>query len=226
MRCTNQGYDYDEEDIQWSCTADLPSEFKLGATDVICEGYRNADDKWILKGSCGVEYRLLLTEKGKERHGSWRQSTFSQKDGNESDRSQAAGIVFMILFIGILFIIAIAIARGNDANTRRPGGGTGGGGDDNNDPPPPYDWQPSDQKEKPRSGPGFWTGAAAGGALGGAAGYALGRSQNQRQYDRQYEPGPSFSHHDDDYDSGSYRGPSRSFSPGRQNTGFGSTRRR
>lgn len=69
MRCTNQGYDYDIEDVQWTCTADLPAEFKLGATDVICEGYRNADDKWVLKGSCGVEYRLLLTEAGEKRFG-------------------------------------------------------------------------------------------------------------------------------------------------------------
>ncbi|GKZ39419.1 hypothetical protein AbraIFM66950_000270, partial [Aspergillus brasiliensis] len=72
MRCTNEGYDYDEEDVQWTCTASLPPELKLGATDVICEGYRNADDKWILKGSCGVEYRLLLTEFGEERFGHMR----------------------------------------------------------------------------------------------------------------------------------------------------------
>ncbi|KAH2464146.1 hypothetical protein KXW56_005997, partial [Aspergillus fumigatus] len=69
MRCTNAGYDYDEEDVQWTCTAQLPEEFMLGATDVICEGYRNADDKWVLKGSCGVEYRLLLTERGESRFG-------------------------------------------------------------------------------------------------------------------------------------------------------------
>ncbi|KAJ6151039.1 hypothetical protein N7470_007633 [Penicillium chermesinum] len=45
MRCTNDGYGYDEEDVQWTCKAPLPPEFKLGSTDVICEGYRNADDK-------------------------------------------------------------------------------------------------------------------------------------------------------------------------------------
>ncbi|GAB1197380.1 hypothetical protein APSETT444_006673 [Aspergillus pseudonomiae] len=69
MRCTNAGYDYDEEDVQWTCTASLPQEFKLGSTDVVCEGYRNADDKWVLKGSCGVEYRLLLTELGERKFG-------------------------------------------------------------------------------------------------------------------------------------------------------------
>ncbi|PMD36952.1 DUF1183-domain-containing protein, partial [Hyaloscypha variabilis F] len=58
MRCSNQGSAYNSEDVEWSCTASLPAEFKLGSTDVICEGYRNADDEYVLKGSCGVEYRL------------------------------------------------------------------------------------------------------------------------------------------------------------------------
>src|SRR5699024_80207 len=70
IRCVNGGYDYDEEDVQWTCTASLPTEFKLGSTDVVCEGYRDSDDKWVLKGSCAVEYRMLLTELGEERFGS------------------------------------------------------------------------------------------------------------------------------------------------------------
>lgn len=40
MRCTNQGASYGGEDIEWSCTASLPEEFKLGSTEVTCEGYR------------------------------------------------------------------------------------------------------------------------------------------------------------------------------------------
>ncbi|KAL9061876.1 MAG: hypothetical protein Q9206_000214 [Seirophora lacunosa] len=59
MRCKNQGADYEDENIQWTCTASLPSEFKLGTTDVICEGYESSSDPYVLKGSCGVEYRLL-----------------------------------------------------------------------------------------------------------------------------------------------------------------------
>lgn len=31
MRCENKGAGYDAEDIQWSCTVQLPEEFKLGA---------------------------------------------------------------------------------------------------------------------------------------------------------------------------------------------------
>lgn len=87
MRCTNLGSDYGEgEDVSWSCTADVPKFFKLGSTDVLCEGYASADDPYILKGiylsilsilrrsneigSCGVEYRLALTDAGYEKYGS------------------------------------------------------------------------------------------------------------------------------------------------------------
>ncbi|TVY85716.1 Store-operated calcium entry-associated regulatory factor, partial [Lachnellula willkommii] len=69
MRCTNAGADYNTEDIQWSCSASVPADFKLGATDVICEGYSSPDDDYVLKGSCGVEYRLLYTEAGEEKYG-------------------------------------------------------------------------------------------------------------------------------------------------------------
>ena len=78
MQCKNMGGSYGSEDIQWSCTAELPSEFKLGRTEVVCEGYSSPDDPYILKGlsiallralmvgSCGVEYTLYLTPKGRD----------------------------------------------------------------------------------------------------------------------------------------------------------------
>ncbi|KAF8852467.1 DUF1183-domain-containing protein, partial [Acephala macrosclerotiorum] len=51
LRCTNQGASYGDEDIEWSCTASMPEEFKLGSTEVICEGYSSPGDPYILKGS-------------------------------------------------------------------------------------------------------------------------------------------------------------------------------
>jgi hypothetical protein len=77
MQCRNMGGSYgDMQDIQWSCTAEVPEEFKLGRTEVVCEGYSSPDDVYILKGittrsplmtgSCAVEYTLHLTPKGKE----------------------------------------------------------------------------------------------------------------------------------------------------------------
>jgi hypothetical protein len=64
MRCKNSGSEYDAEDISWTCQASLPPEFKLGSTDVICEGYDSPEDPFVLKGSCAVEYRLVLTPMG------------------------------------------------------------------------------------------------------------------------------------------------------------------
>lgn len=69
MRCKNTGSSYTSEDIQWTCQANLPPEFKLGSTEVVCEGFDSPEDEWVLKGSCGVEYRLVLTALGEEKYG-------------------------------------------------------------------------------------------------------------------------------------------------------------
>lgn len=92
MRCTNSGSDYEANDVQWTCRAELPEEFKLGSTDVICEGYDSAEDPYVLKGSCGVEYRLVLTGKGEERFGIPEESKFS--------RSNIERILFFMFFAG------------------------------------------------------------------------------------------------------------------------------
>ncbi|KAH9216486.1 hypothetical protein DL95DRAFT_445265 [Leptodontidium sp. 2 PMI_412] len=116
MRCTNQGSSYNEEDIEWSCTADMPEDFKLGSTEVTCEGYASRDDPYILKGSCGVEYRLLLTEQGEERFGksgsSWTGSGDGAGgskfggDGEEGVGAEVDGVlvavIHMILLLHIL----------------------------------------------------------------------------------------------------------------------------
>ncbi|CCJ28097.1 unnamed protein product [Pneumocystis jirovecii] len=65
IQCKNMGGDYDSEDIQWSCSSILPSYYRLGRTDVVCEGYDGSNSKYVLKGSCFVEYTLHLTEEGR-----------------------------------------------------------------------------------------------------------------------------------------------------------------
>lgn len=54
MQCRNMGSD--GRDVQWRCEADLDDKVRLGAVEVLCEGYKYPDDPFILKGSCGVEY--------------------------------------------------------------------------------------------------------------------------------------------------------------------------
>ncbi|CAI6333426.1 unnamed protein product [Periconia digitata] len=249
LRCKNAGADYDEEAVQWTCTASLPEEFKLGSTDVICEGYDYPDDPYILKGSCGVEYRLVLTDKGEEKYGKRKGGWWGDDDhdrGKEDHEKtmgdRIVGAVFWMIFIGVaLWIVYNAFlgwANGptaGGAGGARPGWGGGGGGGwgGNDDPPPPYDWNP-DSRSSPynkRSSyggtqgwrPGFWSGAAG----GAAAGYAAGTWGNNRQ---QNNSGSRWGGGGGGWGNG--EGSSRSssgssFSSTRhESTGFGSTSRR
>lgn len=230
MRCRNEGFDYDdEEDVQWTCTADLPPEFKLGSTDVVCEGYRGPEDRWVLKGSCGVEYRLLLTEKGEERFG---------RSARGRSRSGWRDVVGEMLFFGVMALTAGVILvsmlracfgrRVRPGQRRRWGGFWGGGGGDDGygyppGPPPPYSSHSSSWfSTSPAQGwrPGFWSGALGGGSLG----YELGR--RSRGYDGFADRRPA-RRFNDRYDPGEGSSGSRpTFSSTGSSTGFGSTRRR
>ncbi|PQE13075.1 DUF1183 domain protein [Rutstroemia sp. NJR-2017a BBW] len=202
MRCVNQGSDYSSEDIQWSCSANIPEEFKLGSTEVICEGYDSKDDDYVLKGSCAVEYRLLLTTLGEEKYGKNSMWQNYQQGPNPQG------------------------PRRNPGFGGGWGGGGGGGADDPYDPPPPY---PGTGKRYTRNSgaadqawrPGFWSGAAA----GAAGGYFAGNRAANRQQNR----GNSWGGGGGGSGWGSSSSPS---SPGsgssntRSSTGFGSTSRR
>jgi len=103
MRCTNAGSDYSDEDVQWTCQASLPSEFKLGSTDVVCEGYASAEDPYVLKGSCGVEYRLILTEAGERKYGhryDYGQEEYGGGKGKGGLAEKLFGFVFWAIFLG------------------------------------------------------------------------------------------------------------------------------
>ncbi|CAK7263415.1 hypothetical protein SEPCBS119000_000477 [Sporothrix epigloea] len=245
MRCTNQGTGYDEEDVQWSCTASLPPELKLGSTEVVCEGYSSAQDPYVLKGSCAVEYKLLLTDFGEQRY----------PDLANESRSLAKGAglfawAFWAVFGAVvLWILYSAFwgARDADGNPRRNwpgggfwgGGGGGGGGDDpgfgpGNDPPPPYpghklwdDVQPQQPQQPQQQGwrPGFWTGAAA-----GAAAAHLAANRNNNRNNSRGSNNNNYGYGGDGGRSGSSSASSSSSSSvssaRRQNTGFGGTQRR
>ncbi len=254
MRCKNEGADYDENNIQWACSASLPEEFKLGSTDVICEGYESSDDPYVLKGSCGVEYRLLLTEKGEMKYGITNEDDLWTSFRTKSRWEKLGTFVFWLIFggvVGAMILSAFGCLGGRrgapGAGGNRPGwgGGGGGGGGFNDDPPPPYsDYQPSPKRSTTSSSsrygqtggngpwrPGFWTGAGA----GAAAGYALGnRGRNQNSGglfgagSTTTNSGGLFGGLRDNAGEGSSRSSSGpSFSSSRhESTGFGSTSRR
>lgn len=243
MRCKNAGSDYDDENIQWTCTASLPEEFKLGSTDVICEGYDGPQDPYVLKGSCGVEYRLLLTKKGEEKYG----GGGGVFDGFKPGGFDPAALLFWAVFLGVAgwIIYSIWLSWQGAPAARRPprngnfwgggwgggGGGGGGGGNDPLDPPPPY---PGKQHTTTPAAegwrPGFWSGA-----LGGAAaGYMAGNRGNRQQETPRGGGGFFGGGNNNNYGSGWGAGsgsPSRSSSGSSagsryESTGFGSTSRR
>lgn len=240
MRCTNQGADYSKEDIQWSCTASLPAEFKLGSTEVICEGYDSADDPRVLKGSCGVEYRLVFTEKGEERYGSggWFSSSSSfPGKGYEGKSTDWSGYLFSLIFVGVLIWIIYSMYAGyrNPGAGRRPaprGGGWGGGWGGGDDPPPPYPGTspyPGKRYEGQEGWrPGFWSGVLGGAAAGYMAGNRGNRQQTQPEPPRSGQWFGGGGRSSGGYTgSGSSGNSSSSGSSARyESTGFGSTSRR
>jgi len=244
LRCTNAGPGYNTEDIEWSCTANLPKEFKLGSTDVACEGYASKDDEFVLKGSCGVEYRLLYTDAGEERYGNkgwWSSSPTKEKSLNDDEGSTIGSWLFMLAFVGVLAWIVYSAYRAAPAGRARGpgragggwgngwGGGGGGGGDDGWDPPPPYPGKRTAYGAQQQEGwrPGFWTGA-----LGGAAaGYAAGRRGQRQQEPVIPQRGGGWFGGGGSGSSNYFAAPTRSGSSSsssarHESTGFGSTSRR
>lgn len=220
LRCKNQGSSYDLENIEWSCTANLPIEFKLGSTDVSCEGFANRHDKYVLKGSCGVEYRLLLTDIGEEKFGKQIWQHYGEK--GTFPRTLFALIFFAIL-AWILYSIFKALAIGNWH--RNFGNFWGGGGNDGGDPwdsAHPYNnrWF-TRRRQQTGWTPGFWSGALGGAAAGFLAGNRGGRRENQFAERTQC----STSNHGTSY-AVPTPGSSNNSTARHKSTGFGSTSRR
>ncbi|XP_056136033.1 store-operated calcium entry-associated regulatory factor isoform X2 [Lampris incognitus] len=65
VQCQNKGWD--GVDVQWECRTDMDNAYRFGHIELNCEGYSHPDDSYVLKGSCGLEYTLELTEEGKKR---------------------------------------------------------------------------------------------------------------------------------------------------------------
>ncbi|XP_041839717.1 store-operated calcium entry-associated regulatory factor isoform X2 [Melanotaenia boesemani] len=67
VQCLNRGWD--GVDVQWECKTDMDNSYRFGQIEVSCEGYNHPADAYVLKGSCGLEYTLELTEEGQRRTG-------------------------------------------------------------------------------------------------------------------------------------------------------------
>ena len=117
---------------------------------MICEGYESPEDPFVLKGSCGVEYRLVLTESGEERYGVVEEAKgFGGAKGEWFSRvvfwlffacefngmnhclsSMKAGLTLMYAVIVAVFVRGAwdTYQRRNQGRRPQPGPGTGGWG--------------------------------------------------------------------------------------------------
>lgn len=83
----NKEFNFPPFPSQWECKTDLDNAYRFGRIEVSCEGYSHPADALILKGSCGLEYTLELTEEGRRKtQGSWgSRSGFNGFGGRKMD---------------------------------------------------------------------------------------------------------------------------------------------
>ncbi|KDQ59196.1 hypothetical protein JAAARDRAFT_175961 [Jaapia argillacea MUCL 33604] len=213
VRCVNLGGSGTE--VDWKCEADLPETLRFGRVEVSCEGYSKPGDPYVLKGSCGLEYRLVEIPRALRNEDTFTKSPIT----NWFSKDNIGATIFTILWTSCLLFILYHFLKslfsgpstGTTGTPRppRPPGSTPGhfgwshddsqGGYGARDPPPPYtksSYQSSPASSQPGWSnwqPGFWSGAA----LGGLAASMWGRSNNRgreaettrtRAYDWEREP--------------------------------------
>jgi len=155
VQCKNVGYD--GVDVQWKCEAQIDNDYRLGKTTVNCEGYSNPDDAYVLAGSCGLEYTLEYSKKGKSGYKSFGSNNYY----NDQQASFGEGLANLV-WIGIIGLIIYGIwSTLRDSPTRYDGGqrwfGSSWFGGRNRTYPTVASTATED---------GFWGGLATGGLLG------------------------------------------------------------
>eukprot|EP01080_Neovahlkampfia_damariscottae_P002894 gene2894-4737_t len=115
VQCKNQGFD--GMTVQWKCEADMDEKYRFGPVEVVCEGYKHPGDQNVLVGSCGLEYSLEYTAKGKtherkksKSHSGYHQNHHHQRHRYEHvDTSSSAKSIFIFIFLLIIFIIIVVV---------------------------------------------------------------------------------------------------------------------
>jgi len=172
VRCENiGGGGGNTVDVDWKCEADLPESLRFGRVEVSCEGWSGPNDPYVLKGSCGLEYRLIHVPKA------LREDTYPHFPSWFRSHD-IAGLIFMTLWLSVLIFIAYGIIKSclrrnsnsHSPSPHRPRPNLGGSGwfpgdyrDDHTSAPPPYSKTTPDSSQGSGWRPGFWTGAALGG---------------------------------------------------------------
>merc|ERR1712107_433993 len=254
VQCYNRGWD--GQDVQWECKSDMDNLYRFGSVEVICEGYNYAEDPYILKGSCGLEYTLELTKEGQQKSHNYygnSNSYYSSSNSYDSYKKSSGGLGDLIVFAAVCLVIYALYktcidtpqnmgdrqysSTGNDYPGGAPGGGgwnMGGGnntGGYNQGFNRGYDDGACGQgaRRQGTGGVGFWSGLATGGLLG----YMFGNRGGGYGYGNRGYYQPNYGGGWGGSSSGrtGYGGGSTGFSTGsstgtRTASGFGGTRRR
>lgn len=214
VQCVNVGFD--GYNVQWECKAEMDSKYRFGHLDVSCEGYDYPEDPYVLRGSCGLRYKLDFTEEGyRSRDSGHRNPGYDTYHSESYSRSSGFGIgtLIQLCIIGVIIYCVLGSCFGSGQRTTsgalHVSGGYGSG-----------------HHPTGGSGPGFWTGAATGGALG----YLFG-GRNRRAYGGGYGStgwygGGYGGGHSSGYSSRYSSGGSGRSSSSRTTSGFGGTSRR
>jgi len=181
VQCKNEGSD--GVDVQWKCTADLSDNYRFGKVEVLCEGYDYPEDPYVLKGSCGLEYTLEYTEKGRSSsnsyasQNSYQHGAYDYHEDNHRGSGFKIGSVIMFALVAYIFWNvykqcvtasgAGSAARGGGGGAGfYPGGGPGGPGSGGGGGfGPGCNTVPDSSARAGSWTPGFWSGLAAGGLL-------------------------------------------------------------
>jgi len=230
VQCRNVGSD-GYGNVQWECKADLDSFVRFGQTTVSCEGYNNPEDPYILRGSCGLEYSLDLTEQGRQskgynggHHGYYQQQNAQPYHATHSSNDFSWGNVIMFVILGFIIVGLLKQcsqnSRSSSHTSSNPGYNPGynpGHSYYGNSPPgcAPNTYGSSYGTTYQ---PGFWSGFGSGGLLG----YLM----RPRGYNNYYQTGYAAPSYRSGWGSTSSFGSSTSSSTPRTASAFASTRRR
>lgn len=144
VQCQNKGWD--GVDVQWECRTDMDAAFRFGRVEVSCEGFSHPDDPYILRGSCGLEFTLELTEEGRrtrrgsaggfkgfEDLGGFASSFFGGSSGNNHQTGQrsssggedSSGLLVPVILLLLAFGVYKLFLSGNSAAGEQSRGQTG-----------------------------------------------------------------------------------------------------
>ncbi|KAG0358155.1 Store-operated calcium entry-associated regulatory factor [Gamsiella multidivaricata] len=165
VQCTNAGFD--GSDVQWKCQADLPDNLRFGELSVYCEGFGYPDDPYVLKGSCGLEYKLYYTNIHSNQERSWGPQTDFRQWAAKAKRQSWIETIYLWTWVSIVGFILYSFIRNCFQQTNNGGRG---------DAPPPYRASGSDGFGGGGGGPGG--GGGGGGGPGGGWGSGWGNNNS------------------------------------------------